>query len=93
MVVTGRIHTDSSAAKGIASRTGLGKTRHIAVHLLWLQERLRNKEFTLYKCKGTENPADLMTKHLSRESNEHCTGEWNAVAMSGRSEAAPQCSV
>jgi hypothetical protein len=93
VVVTGRIHTDSSAAKGIASRTGLGKTRHIAVHLLWLQERLRNKEFTLFKCKGTENPADLMTKHLSREANEHCTGEWNAVSMSGRSDAAPQCSV
>ena len=34
-----RMHTDSSAAKGIASRTGLGKTRHIAVHLLWIQEK------------------------------------------------------
>ena len=33
--------TDSSAARGIASRMGLNKrTRHIAVHHLWLQERL-----------------------------------------------------
>jgi len=89
----GRIHIDSSAAKGIASRTGLGKTRHIAVHLLWVQERLRNKDFELLKCKGTENPADLMTKFLSREDNERYTQEWGAVAMSGRSDAAPQCLV
>ena len=70
VTVQGRIHMDSSAAKGIASRTGLGKVRHIAVHLLWVQERLRNKVFELYKCKGTDNVADLQTEFLSREDNE-----------------------
>jgi hypothetical protein len=61
--------------------------------LLWVQERLRNKDFELPKCKGTENPADLMIKFLSREDNERYTQVWGAVAMSGRSDAAPQCLV
>ena len=56
--------TDASAAKGIASRTGLGKTRHIEVHYLWVQERVANKDMTLSKVWGHDNPADLLTKHL-----------------------------
>ena len=59
------VHTDAEAAKGIASRMGLGKTRHIDVHYLWVQERVRSGDLILQKVKGTENPADLMTKHLS----------------------------
>ena len=59
------VHTDAEAAKGIASRTGLGKTRHIAVHYLWVQERVRNGDIVLHKVKGTVNPADLLTKYLS----------------------------
>ena len=47
------IYMDSSAAKGIASRTRLGKRRHIAVHLLWLQEQVRSKTVELMKVKGT----------------------------------------
>ena len=35
---------DSSAAKGIASRRGLGKVRHIEVHQLWLQDKVQKKE-------------------------------------------------
>ena len=56
--------TDASAAKGIASRTGLGKTRHIEVHYLWVQERIANKDLKLSKVWGHDNPADLLTKHL-----------------------------
>ena len=35
-----RVHTDSSAAKGICKRVGLGTQRHIAVNSLWVQEKL-----------------------------------------------------
>ena len=63
-----QLATDSSAAKGIASRTGLSKrTRHIAVHHLWLQERVENGDIVLEKIAGEKNPADLGTKHLVRE--------------------------
>ena len=33
------VETDSTAAKGIAFRKGLGKVRHIEVCQLWLQEK------------------------------------------------------
>ena len=61
----GVVCTDATAAIGMAWRRGLGKTRHIEVHYLWVQERVRSGDFTLQKVKRTENPADLMTKHLS----------------------------
>ena len=60
-----RIWTDSSAAMGTSARQGLGKLRHLECHSLWLQQRLRRKQFELLKVPGEENPADLFTKHLS----------------------------
>ena len=56
------LNTDSSSAKGVAGRLGLGKTRHIAVHLLWLQEKARNQEVRIRKVPTSGNLADLMTK-------------------------------
>ena len=40
-----RVWTDSSAAMGTAARQGLGKLRHLECHSLWVQQRLRRKEF------------------------------------------------
>ena len=60
----GRIHTDSSAAKGIASRRGLGKTLHIGTQFLWVQERLQAGSFTLHKESTADSVGDLFTKHL-----------------------------
>ena len=59
--------TDSSAAKGFASRRGVGKMRHMQVRWLWLQEEVRKGSVRVFKVKGVENPADLMTKFLSGE--------------------------
>ena len=87
-----RVHTDSSAAIGIASRTGLGKTRHIAVHNLWVQERVRRGDFILSKVLGLANPADLLTKHLDHSTaDKHCS--WmKIVSADGRSAIAPAAS-
>ena len=57
-----RLWTDSSASKGMCSRQGLGKVRHLDVQDLWIQQRLRNVDFSLYKVKGDDNPGDLFTK-------------------------------
>ena len=62
----GRIHTDSSAAKGIANRRGLGKTRHIHVNYLWIQERLHAGDFQLFKVRTDDNVGDLFTKYLEQ---------------------------
>ena len=58
------VHTDSSAAKGVVEREGIGRIRHLEVAQLWVQEKLKAKDFELKKVLGTENPADLLTKHL-----------------------------
>ena len=62
------VWTDSSAAIGICSRQGLGKLRHLDTHTLWIQQAVRTERIDLKKVLGTENPADLLTKHgISRE--------------------------
>ena len=83
------VHTDAEAAKGIASRMGLGKTRHIAVHFLWVQERIRNGDFGLQKVKGTENPADLFTKFLSGPEIQKYMHKFGLFYREGRSAVTP----
>ena len=60
-----RLHVDSSAAKSMASRTGLGKVRHLEVRHLWLHEAVRRKRLTMHKVRGDGNPADWLTKPRS----------------------------
>ena len=81
--------TDSAAAVGIASRSGLGKTRHIAVQLLFLQSELRAGSYILSKCLGTENPADLLTKHLDEASMAACMWRMGLARRDGRSAVTP----
>ena len=83
------IYTDAEAAKGIASRTGLGKTRHIAVHYLWVQDALRRDEFKLFKVKGENNPADLLTKHVTSERLKDMLTHFRGFHTQGRSAVTP----
>ncbi|CAK0857324.1 unnamed protein product [Prorocentrum cordatum] len=59
------IGTDSSAALGMMKRSGLGRVRHIAVPLLWIQDAVRESRIRVFKEKGLENVADAGTKYLS----------------------------
>ena len=59
-----RIHSDATAAIGIARRRGLGKLRHLDVEDLWVQDKVRNKYVEICKVLGTENPADIFTKYV-----------------------------
>ena len=52
----------------MASRIGLSKkTRHVAVHYLWVQERVEAGDLVLEKVAGEKNPADMGTKYLPQE--------------------------
>ena len=64
---SGILYADSTAALGIAKRKGAGKLRHININTLWVQEVQDREGVTYRKVLGTENPADLMTKYLSRD--------------------------
>jgi hypothetical protein len=86
-----RVWTDSTATLGICGRQGLGKLRHIDTHYLWVQQRVRDKTFELYKVKGEDNPADLFTKHLvSRERVHNLLELFGCVYRDGRATKAPK---
>ena len=53
------ICTDAAAAKGIASRRGLGKVRHIELCELWLQEQGARGRISIT---GSDNFSDSLTK-------------------------------
>ena len=81
----GKLRSDSTAAIGIAIRTGLGgKSRHVRVQYLWIQEAIGEKRLSLEKVDTKYNIADVLTKHLSRDAFEsHIVGMGYGVA-SGR---------
>ena len=58
------VETDLTAAIGMCSRIGVGKTRHIQVRWLWIQDAICDRGVRMRKVKGTENEADMGTKDL-----------------------------
>ena len=87
------LQTDSSAAKGISGRRGLGKTSHLAVAFLWLQERVRLGDLMIRKIGTATNPADLMTKHLSAQRIKELLGFMGYSVKDGRHEIAPRAAL
>ena len=81
---SGVIYADSSAALAIAKRKGAGKLRHINVSSLWIQERQDKGEMEYRKVLGTENPSDLMTKYLARQSMDGCMDALGQARVAGR---------
>ena len=85
LLLQGRVHTDSSAAIGIASRSGLGgKARHIQVQYLWIQEKIKSGELDMKKVDTKKNVADLLTKALGTELFEAHVKSMGFIFMDGR---------
>ena len=59
-----RLWSDSSAAKGMASRRGAGRVRDIHTPALWVQQWVSRKELLVKKRAGRANVAEIGTKHL-----------------------------
>ena len=57
--------TDSTAAKGIANRSGSGKLKHLDIKDLWLQDVVRAKRLSIKKEPSASNWSDLGTKSLT----------------------------
>ena len=63
MTLSGTVKVDSTAALGIVRRSGLGgRTRHVHVQHLWIQEAVERKELTVSKIHTKNNYADIFTK-------------------------------
>ena len=88
VTLSGRILVDANAAKGIASRRGVGRARHLHVATLWLQEAVAQKRLLIVKQKGTENVADLGTKHLPASTLEKLMKLASLQVLTGRSDKA-----
>ena len=85
----GRLHTDASAAFGIAQRRGLGKVRHIQTQALWIQQAHADKTLGYCKVPGTDNPSDVLTKHVPSEILDRHIAKMNLKVEEGRAERAP----
>ena len=84
-----RVGSDSSAARGVASRHGLGKLKHLQLKYLWVQSAVKRGRIRLYKEVGERNFADLMTKHLQRPKMEELLEQGGFVFRDGRAPGAP----
>ena len=83
-----RMMSDATAAIGLAKRQGLGKVRHIASADLWLQGIVRGGTLELGKIPGKDNPADINTKAIDRETLEKHLVTYRMRALSGHAVSA-----
>ena len=83
------ILTDATAAIGICRRRGLGKICHLHVSDQWVQDRLKKGDFTLTKIAGADNPANLPTKHVSKDNMLKHMEAMNIRSGVGRASGAP----
>ena len=83
------VYTDATAAIGICRRRGLGRVRHLSVADLWVQDKVRMNDFALRKIKGTENPADSLTKHIDHPTLQRHMQTMSLEYEEGRASSAP----
>ena len=86
------INTDSSAAKGITQRRGLGKVRHIEVTELWVQDHVLKGTISVFKVAGTANYSDALTKYVDQSNVAYHLQKTNQIIKSGRHALMPQMS-
>ena len=60
-----RTHADSSAARGILNRVGVGKLKHLEVKHLWVQDLVKTKQVESVKVSRLSNPSDILTHPCS----------------------------
>ena len=58
------VYTDSSGARGILQRQGVGRLRHLSCRVLWLQALIANGTIRLCSVSGHVSLADIGTKRL-----------------------------
>ena len=84
-----KVHSDATAAIGIARRRGMGKIRHLDTTDLWVQEVVRSGRVQLLKVLGAENPADVLTKYVDKAIMTKMMAKMGMKQLSGRAKCAP----
>jgi hypothetical protein len=83
------LHSDATAAIGIARRKGSGKIRHLDTTDLWIQDKITSKKMQLSEVLGVENMADVLTKYVDKNSMSSALARMNIVKLDGRPACAP----
>ena len=84
------LETDSSAAKGIAMRKGVGKVKHLETRTLWVQDQVIRGRLTLRKIHGDINTSDILTRYLGSERIRSLMSRLPVRFEAGRSTLAPR---
>jgi len=85
-----KVMTDSSAAKGISARKGVGRVRHIEVNQLWVQDKVRSGDIEIVKVDGDKNLGDALTKYLdANDTLKHCEGTGQYLVVGERHPLMP----
>ena len=84
-----KLLSDATAAIGMARWQGLGRVRHLATSDLWIQQRIRLGHLSVAKWPGKNNPADILTKHKSRDELSRLMEFLGLQVVPGRPEPAP----
>ena len=61
-----KCYMDSSAARGICHRVGVGKLKHLEVKDLWLQEKTQAKQLSVQWIPRKSNPSDFLTHPITK---------------------------
>ena len=83
------MHTDASVALGIAQRRGLGKVRHIQTQALWIQQAHSDTIIGYCKIPGTDNPSDVLPKHVPSDFLDRHSATMSLKFEGGRASKAP----
>ena len=57
-----RVLSHSSAARAATARTGIGRVQHVEARYLWVQDRVRKKQFSVGSIDTSHKTPDLGTK-------------------------------
>ena len=68
----------------------MGKVRHLDVADLWAQEKVRSGTVELCKVLGSEDPADVLTKHVDQKTPTNMLSKMGMYALPGRAPCAPE---
>jgi hypothetical protein len=61
---------DSSSARQLIAKRGLGRLKHLQTRQLWLQDELKAERITILPVSSLDNIADLFTKAFPRKRHE-----------------------
>ena len=76
------VHTDSSAAKSMATRFGTARrTRHIDLRFLYLRHLVKSGIIRILKIPGDQNDADVLTKYVTADTLRRHMESWDLLMI------------